>query len=76
MLRKPYNQKCDVYSYGILMWETLHRSEPFAGLMPLQAAFAVAMQMARPVIDLQPEFASYGELISVVRVRPEHGLSR
>ena len=59
VLRKPYNHKCDVYSYGVLLWETLHQQEPFAGLMPLQAAFAVAMQHARPIIDLRDELKGY-----------------
>ena len=28
ILHKPYNYKCDVYSYGVLLWETLHRQVP------------------------------------------------
>jgi serine/threonine protein phosphatase PrpC/tRNA A-37 threonylcarbamoyl transferase component Bud32 len=63
ILHKPYGAKCDVYSYAILLWECLHRQVPFAGLAPLQAAFAVAMQFARPAIDLPSEFASYERLV-------------
>ena len=65
VLRKPYTHKVDVYSYGMLLWETLHPGqEPFAGLMPLQAAFAVAMQQSRPTICLRDEHADYGALIT------------
>jgi len=63
VLRQPYDHRCDVYSYGLLLWETLHREEPFAGLMPLQAAFAVAMQQLRPTIALADDLACYAELI-------------
>jgi len=64
ILHKPYNYKCDVYSYGVLLWEVLHRQVPFIGFAPLQAAFAVAMEQARPKIDLRPELADYQELIT------------
>jgi serine/threonine protein kinase len=69
ILRKPYDHKCDVYSFGMLLWETLHRQEPFAGMMPLQAAFAVAMQQARPTIDLRAELRDFAPLISSVSTR-------
>ena len=36
-MHKPYNYKCDVYSYAILLWEALHRQVPFANFAPLQA---------------------------------------
>lgn len=29
-LRQPYNEKCDVYSFGILFWEILSLQVPFA----------------------------------------------
>ena len=63
ILHKPYNYKCDVYSYGVLLWEVLHRQVPFIGFAPLQAAFAVAMEHARPCIDLNTEFLCYASLI-------------
>jgi serine/threonine protein kinase len=64
ILHKPYNYKCDVYSYGILLWEALHRQVPFTGFAPLQAAFAVAMEQARPQIALREELRMYAELIT------------
>ena len=63
ILHKPYNYKCDVYSYGVLLWETLHREVPFTGFAPLQAAFAVAMEHQRPPIHLRPEYKMYATLI-------------
>jgi len=63
ILHKPYDQKCDVYSYGVLLWEVLHRQVPFQGLAPLQAAFAVAMEHRRPTISLEGDLAVYRPLI-------------
>ena len=63
ILHKPYNYKCDVYSYGILLWEALHRQVPFTGFAPLQAAFAVAMEHQRPPIDLRDDLKVYHPLI-------------
>ena len=70
VLRRPYDHKCDVYSYGVLLWETLHGQEPFADLMPLQAAFAAAMHQTRPTINLRPELECYSGLISAVSAPP------
>ena len=64
ILHKPYNHKCDVYSYGMLLWETLHRRLPFESATPLQAAFAVAMQLARPPIVLRDELQPYAPIIT------------
>ena len=49
-MHKPYDHKCDIYSYGMLLWETLHGKVPFTGMGALQAAFAVAIKEARPPI--------------------------
>ena len=63
ILHKPYNYKCDVYSYGVLLWEALHRQVPFTGFAPLQAAFAVAMEHQRPPINLREDLKVYQPLI-------------
>jgi len=64
ILHKPYNHKCDLYSYGMMVWEVLHRQLPFAASTPLQAAFVVAMQGTRPAIDLRPELRAYAPMIT------------
>ena len=32
---QQYDHKCDVYSYGVLLWEVLHRQVPFRTHTPL-----------------------------------------
>lgn len=45
-----YDERCDVYSFAILSWEMLTYRIPFDNLMPVEAAFAVAKDQARPPI--------------------------
>lgn len=45
---EPYNEKVDVYSYGIVLWELFSCEIPFSGMTPIQAAFAVADKHLRP----------------------------
>ncbi|KAG5190485.1 putative serine/threonine protein kinase [Tribonema minus] len=47
---EPYSAAADVYSYGIVLWELLARAQPFEGLTPIQAAFAVARKGLRPTL--------------------------
>lgn len=61
---QAYDFKCDIYSFGILLWELMHQQMPFYDYSPLQAAFAVAMEKRRPPIALNKELESYGPLIS------------
>ncbi|GMH40763.1 hypothetical protein BSKO_08667 [Bryopsis sp. KO-2023] len=34
----PVDEKCDVYSFGIIMWECLTGHRPWQGVLPMQAA--------------------------------------
>ena len=45
-----YDWRCDVYSFGVLVWEMVSYRVPFEELTPVQAAFAVAKEAKRPPI--------------------------
>lgn len=38
---EPYNEKADVYSFGVLVWEILTRQTPYSGIPSLAVAFGV-----------------------------------
>ncbi|EFJ09179.1 hypothetical protein SELMODRAFT_160379 [Selaginella moellendorffii] len=46
--KKHYNQKVDVYSFAIVLWELLTNRMPFEGMSNLQAAYAAAFKNVRP----------------------------
>lgn len=57
--KKHYNNRVDVYSFGIVLWELLTNRMPFEGMSNLQAAYAAAFKQERPKIpdDIAPELA-------------------
>ena len=48
MRHEPYDEKCDIYSFGFVCWSLLTRSPPFPALTSVEAAFAVADEAKRP----------------------------
>jgi len=51
-----YNEKADVYSFGVCMWEFFTRKDPYEGMPAFQIIFAVATEGLRPVV---PENCPY-----------------
>ncbi|XP_076947772.1 serine/threonine-protein kinase STY13-like [Bidens hawaiensis] len=47
---RPYTQKVDVYSFGIVLWELITGMLPFQNMTAVQAAFAVVSKGVRPTI--------------------------
>ncbi|XP_073001500.1 serine/threonine-protein kinase STY13-like isoform X1 [Typha latifolia] len=60
---RPYDQKVDVYSFGIVLWELITGMLPFANMTAVQAAFAVVNKGVRPVVP-QDCLPSLGEIMT------------
>lgn len=51
---EPYDERCDVYSLGMLFFEMLTLTIPFSAFTPVQAALAVANESLRPPLPPLP----------------------
>lgn len=59
-----YNEPCDVYSFGMLLWELVHREPPFAGSAGIQVALEIVPAGLRPQLQLPKDLAALGPLIT------------
>lgn len=57
------NEKCDVYSFGMLLYEMVTNQIPFQGLDPFQVVQMVAMDDARPSL---PEIPASNEILTSI----------
>jgi len=54
---EPADEKCDVYSYGVILWELFTLQQPWGKMNPMQVVGAVGFQHRR--LDI-PEFVDPG----------------
>ena len=58
-----YNEKVDVYSFGVMLWECLHPgSIPLPHYSPIEAAYAAAHRKVRPQVTIALPSA-FGKLL-------------
>ncbi|KAJ9141537.1 hypothetical protein P3X46_032062 [Hevea brasiliensis] len=56
---EPSDEKCDVYSFGVILWELCTMQQPWGGMNPMQVVGAVGFQQRRLDIpnDMDPVIA-------------------
>ncbi|XP_027125115.2 probable serine/threonine-protein kinase SIS8 isoform X1 [Coffea arabica] len=57
---EPSDEKCDVYSFGVILWELCTMQQPWGGMNPMQVVGAVGFQHRRLDIpeDIDPAIAA------------------
>lgn len=62
---EPYSLKADVYSFGVILWEILHRARPFNDLNAWAIAYQVGMQGRRlPIPYVDPGMGQVPPIVS------------
>ena len=59
-----YSKPCDVYSFGMLLWELAHRQQPFAGSPGINVALTIVPAGLRPELRLPKDLAALGPLVT------------
>lgn len=65
-LRKPYNEKVDVYSFGMILWQLVTGEVPFDGMCRQEFIEKVVKNGVRPAIPNRPEIPS--DLIDLIQM--------
>ena len=58
-----YSKSCDVYAFGMLVYEVMNRKYPFLGCGELEMMRKVSFNKERPLIDIKKVSKRYKELI-------------
>jgi len=71
-----YAKECDIYSFGLMLWEMMHTETVFAESPGFAAAIRASFHHERPTIALSPDRAPFAELIDTCsqlepRMRPK-----
>jgi len=61
--KKQYNEKCDVYSYGIILWELYYRKIPFADISSFEIPVQVIEGKRPPITKDIPK--GYAKLMKI-----------
>ncbi|GJN19429.1 hypothetical protein PR202_gb06707 [Eleusine coracana subsp. coracana] len=64
---EPFTEKCDIFSFGVIMWELCTLSRPWEGVPSVQVVYSVANEGARLEIPDGP----LGSLIADCWAEPE-----
>ena len=68
---QAYNEKADIFSYGIICWELLSRQCPYDGMTPIQCALAVLNKNQRPEIPKWCPPALHALIRSCLKKNPD-----
>ncbi|KAK2665893.1 hypothetical protein Ddye_004467 [Dipteronia dyeriana] len=64
---EPFTEKCDIFSFGVIMWELYTLNRPWEGVLPERVVYAVANERSRLEIPEGP----MGRLISDCWAEPQ-----
>ncbi|KAK3183983.1 hypothetical protein Dsin_031269 [Dipteronia sinensis] len=64
---EPFTEKCDIFSFGVIMWELYTLNRPWEGVLPERVVYAVANERSRLEIPEGP----LGRLISDCWAEPQ-----